>query len=270
MSRFVLSRLEYDLAWEALGLGEYPTVLTIDSHGHTMDERRELARRAWESLAAKGLAHRPGALDPDLADALTVLARPEWEVDARLRLDPHGPMLRALAASHGRTGVLATLTHEELVVEPIPETALARAVMGLLPPHPLPKSRSVSIPAEALDRAAAQAGESRSRLEAALRDQGVPWADAQKIGEVLGNVVRMGQFGAAHRSRRHGMLGRRERGPYVVSVYDTPTGRWQFTRRPSGDGRPWSTLAPADHQRLTHAVAELLGRLDTANPVLPR
>jgi hypothetical protein len=125
----------------------------------------------------------------------------------------------------------------------------------------LPRSRSVSLLAAVLDQAAAQAGGSRSQLETALRNQGLAWADAQKIGDVLGNVVRMGQFGAAYRPRRRGMLGRRVRAPYVVSFYDTPAGRWQFTRRPSGDGRPWSTLAPADHARLTHAVAELLDHL---------
>ncbi|GDY30464.1 ESX secretion-associated protein EspG [Gandjariella thermophila] len=69
---------------------------------------------------------------------------------------------------------------------------------------------------------------------------------------------------AARRRREHGALGRRRRARYVVSFYDTSTGRWQFTRRPSPDGRPWSTLAPADHQRLTHAVAEPMSHLDDA------
>jgi hypothetical protein len=267
VARFVLSRLEYDITWEVLGLGEQPTVLVIDSHGRTMDERRELARQSWASLAAKGLVDRSSGLRPELTEALRVLANPEWEVDARLRLDSQGPMLRALAASHGRSAVLATLTHEELAVELVSETALARSVVSLLPAHPVPKSRSVSLPAEVLDRAAAQAGESPSRLVTALRDAGVPGADAQKVGDVLGNVLRMGQFGVAHRARQHGMLGRRERAPYVASFYDTPTGRWQFTRRPSGDGRPWSTLAPADHQRLVHAVAELLSHLADTPPL---
>lgn len=262
----MLSRLEYDICWDQLELGEKPTVLTIESHGRTMDERRALAERVRNSLAARGLADGRGALHPGLVGALTVLSRPECEIDARLRLDPHGPMLRALAASQGRNGVLATLTREELAVQLIPDTALSRSVVSLLPGHPLPKSRSVSLPAEVLDRAAARAGESASRLVTALRDAGVPGADAQRVGEVLGNVVRMGQFGAARRRRHQSLLGRRERAGYVVSFYDTPTGRWQFTRRPSGDGRRWSTLAPADHQRLAYAVAELLAQPDDAPP----
>ena len=257
--RYRLSRLEFDLCWERLGLGEFPTILAINSHGDLLDERRALHREAWNSLEDKGYTDR-GELDGALAGWLRMLARPEREVDARLRLDPSGPRVRALAAGVGRYAVLAVLTADELTLREIDASALARSVVTLLPEHATPRARSVSLPAEVLDHAAARAGESSNRMENLLVDARIPRPDAHLVASVLGTVVRMGQFGAACRERRHGGLGPRRRGPYAVSFYDTPDGRWQFTRRASGDGREWSTLAPADHGRLIHAVTELLSR----------
>lgn len=257
--RYRLSRLEFDLCWEHLDLGEFPTILAINGHGERFEERRALHREAWESLEDKGYTDR-GELDGALSGWMHMLARPEREVDARLRLDPAGPRVRALAAGVGRYAVLAVLTADEFTLREIDESALARSVVSLLPEHATPRARSVSLPAEVLDRAAAQAYESSSRMENVLVDARIPRPDAHLVASVLGNVVRMGQFGAACRERPHGGLGPRRRGPYAVSFYDTPEGRWQFTRRTSGDGREWSTLAPADHSRLTHSIAELLSR----------
>ncbi|CCH29159.1 hypothetical protein BN6_18390 [Saccharothrix espanaensis DSM 44229] len=254
--RFALSRLEFDLCWEHLKLGEYPTILTISSHGATSDERRALLAGAWRGLAARGLVERSD-LDPRLAGWLELLARPEREVDARLRLDD-GPRIRAVAAARRGHAVLAMLTTETLVLQRIDESGLADAVVSLLPTHQTPRSRSISLLATDLEKAASVAGASASKMELALRDNGVPRPDAQKIASVLGGVTRMGQFGTAVRPLRNGSPGPRVRGPYAVSFYDTEEGRWQFTRRPSGDGRDWSTLSPADHQRLVHSVSELL------------
>ncbi|MCS7482718.1 ESX secretion-associated protein EspG [Umezawaea endophytica] len=252
MTRFVLSRLEYDLCWEHLRLGEHPTALTVAAHGATVDERRELFHHTWKSMSHQGLVDRT-ELHPDLVAHLRALARPEVEVDARLRLDPTGPRSKALGAVVHRHAVVATLTAEHLILDAADPDGLATAVVGLLPPAPAPRSRSITLPADVLDRAATAADESPTRFETVLREGGLTSQDARQVVSVLGGVVAMGQFGAAHRPLRHGHPGPRRRGPYVVSFYDTPDGRWQFTRR-----RGWATLAPADHARLTTAVNELL------------
>ncbi|HWO67438.1 MAG TPA: ESX secretion-associated protein EspG [Umezawaea sp.] len=252
MSRFVLSRLEYDLCWDHLRLGEHPTALTIAGHGATMDERRELFHGAWKSLSDKGLVDRT-ELHPALAARLRIVARPEVELDARLRLDPNGPRAKALGATVGRHAVVAVLTSEHLTLDAVEPDRLAASVVGLLPPVATPRSRSITIPADVLDRAATAAGESPTKFESALREGGLIPHDARQVVSVLGGVVAMGQFGAAHRPPRQGHPGPRRRGPYVVSFYDTTEGRWQFTRR-----RGWATLVPADHARLTTAVSELL------------
>lgn len=244
----MLSRLEYDLCWEHLRLGEQPTALAIPGHGGTMDERRELLHHAWRALGERGLTDR-GDLDPVLAERLRILSRPELELDARLRLDQHGPRTRAMGASHDGTAVVAVLTPDHLVLDPVDPTRLADALVGLLPAAPLPRSRSITMPGELLDRAAA----SPARMEHVLREGRLTAQDARQVCSVLGSVVAMGQFGAAHRRHHQGHPGPRRRASYVVSFYDTPEGRWQFTRR-----RGWATLAPADHPRLTSAVTELL------------
>lgn len=247
----MLSRLEYDLCWEHLRLGEQPTALTIDGHGETVDERRALLHEAWESLSDKGLVDRR-ELDPALAGRFRVLARPDREVDARLRLNQYGPRIRAVAAALGRRGVLAVLTSDFLLLDTVEPHELASRIVGLLPDRDPPRARSITLRADLLDSAATSAGQSATRMEVVLRDGGLSWRDAQRVGSVLGNVVGMGQFGATSRPES-GRTAARRRGSYVVSFYDTPEGRWQFTRR-----RGWVTLTPADYLRLSRAVAELL------------
>lgn len=260
MSRISLSRLEYDICWESLQLGEFPTVLTMNSHGFTMDERRQLAQQAWVSLRRKGLVDGSGDLDPDLAEALATLARPEWEVDARLRAEEQ-PMLRAMVACSRDFAVRAMLDSENLVLERIPSSALVWSLIELLPAHTPGKGRSVTLPAATLDRAAAKSGEDAQRFKLALVDEGLPMADAARIADLVGDVQRMGQFGAAHTPRRNVLTIRRQRASHAVAFYDTSTGRYQFSRRPSPDGQQWSTLAPADNRTLAHHVQGLLSEL---------
>lgn len=252
MSGYVLSRLEYDLCWDQLGLGEQPTALAIPSHGKDRAQRQELWHGAWGTLAGKGLVDER-EIDSDLMGALSMLVAPEREIDARLRLNTQGPRVRALGVSKGQFSLVAMLTSEELHLYPIGADSLVGAMVGLLPWQETPSSRSVSIEAEVLDRAAEVAGESAERLAVGLRDGGLSWQDAQKVASVLGTVVGMGQFGTAWRCSRRSGLAPRQRGRYVVSFYDTPEGRWQFTRK-----RGWATLAPADHGRLTQALGELV------------
>ncbi|GGM40140.1 ESX secretion-associated protein EspG [Longimycelium tulufanense] len=252
----VLTWPEYDFLWEYLRLGPYPVVLTIDGHGRTVEEREELRQQAWQSLWERGFG-RPGDLDPDLADRLAILARPEWEVDARLHIDPEGPRVSGLAASVGEHGVLARLDTRHLSLSRVPASGLARAVVSLLPPHPPGTGRSITLPAETLDVAAQRAGENARILEHELAAEGLDSKSARKIAEVLGNTIRFGQFGAA-RTPRHGT---RQRASHVVTFYDDPRGRYLFSRRP-GNGRAWCTLVPGDARRLVQQVSELVAELD--------
>lgn len=260
MAQITLSLLEYDICWESLGLGEFPTVLGMNSHGFTMDERRQLAQQAWASLRYKGVVDGSGDLHPDVVDALETLARPEWELDARLRAQ-NQPMFRAMVACTGDLAVRAMLDTENLVLERISPTSLAWSMVDLLPPHPTGTGQSVTLPADALDRAAANSGEDKQQFRTALVTEGLSLADAGRIADLVDDVQRMGQFGVARTPRRNVMTIRRQRASHAITFYDTSRGRYQFSRRPSPDGRPWSTLVAADHRTLAHSIQGLLSEL---------
>jgi ESX secretion-associated protein EspG len=250
--RFELSWLEYDFLWEHLELGRRPPVLDINSHGRTFDERDELRITAWKSLASKGFGE-PGDLDPDLARCLTVLARPEWEVDGRLHLSADGPRTSVLVAASGTAAAVAVLDAGHLTVWRTAATGLARAMVARLPEHPPGTGVSISVLAETLDRCAARAGSDPDVLGRALVSAGLGKDQTRKLVEVVGHVVRFGHIGAA-RTPRHGA---RVRAGHVVSFYDNPSGRYLFTRRRSG-GALWVTLAPGRTDAISRQVEELL------------
>lgn len=253
--RFTLSWPEYDFLWEHLQLGPYPTVLNIDAHGRTVGERAEYRTQAWHSLARKGFGE-PRDLNHGLERCLRVLARPEWELDARLHLSAEGPRTSALIGATRSRAAVGVLDAEACTVWPTAPTGLARAAVGLLPPHPAGTGVSITLPAEVLDRAAGRAGTDADALQRALVAEGLGREEARKIADVTGEVVRFGHFGAAH-TPRHGA---RRRADHVVSVYDNPLGRYLFSRRPN-NGQLWVTLTPGTTAAIVAQVDELIAGL---------
>lgn len=250
--RFTLSWLEYDFLWEHLELGRRPPIIDINSHGRTFDERAELRAGAWKSLAHKGFGE-PSNIHADLETCFRVLARPEWEVDGRLHLSADEPRTSVLVGSAGAKAAVGVLAADHFTVWPASATGLARAMVTELPAHPAGTGVSISLPAETLDRCAARAGSDPDALRRTLVSAGLGKDEARKIVEVTGSVVRFGHLGAAHTPRH----GERQRAGHVVSFYDNPSGRYLFTRRPSG-GSSWVTLAPGNPAAITRQVEELL------------
>lgn len=257
MQRITLSWLEYDLLWEHLQLGAQPTVLAIDRHGVTTEQRARLREQGWSTLAAKGLG-TPGAFHRDLEQSLRLLANPRWEIDGRLHLDA-SPRTSTLIAANADRAVLAVLRPDEFTLYRLAPTGLAQAAVEQLPGHPPGNGVSITLPADTLDAVAEVAGEDRLRLQRELVGRGLDRADARKVTEVLGSVIRFGQFGVSGKDR----TGRRTRGSHVVTWYDTPGGRYLFTRRTSG-GQPWATLAPGSDAALRQQLTELLDEVRAA------
>jgi hypothetical protein len=251
-----LSALEFDVLWEHFRLGPFPPVLEINSHGATHGERAELTAKAWQSLADRGLA-RPGQPDPRLAPRLRALARPEWEVDARIHRLPPQPRTSALIATNGRGAVIAVLDAGRLTLRTVPADRLAHHALALLPPQRPGTGASITLPADPLDAAAARAVSNPDPLARALEAQGLGRAEARKIAEVSSGVTGFTQLGAA-RTRPHEP---RRRASHVVSVYDTTTGRYLFTRKP-GAGRMWVTLVPGPDPIVLRQLTELLAELN--------
>src|ERR1044072_2098713 len=94
--RITLSLLEYDVLWEHLRLGPCPPVIPVPPPRRTHHARRDLPAKPRGSTPA----HDRGVPD-SLADrreqGLHRLARPEWELDARLQDTARSPALIARA-----------------------------------------------------------------------------------------------------------------------------------------------------------------------------
>lgn len=249
--RIRLSWLEYDVLWEHLGLGPFRPILAVPSPGRTHDERKELQAKAWASLAEKGLGW-PDALDGRLQRLLTSLAHPEWELDARMQLLQHGPGTAALIAKTGRAATVAVRNDDELTLWSVPHDQLAIEAVYLLPGHPPGTGNSITLPSSTLDHAATKAGADSEKFMRSLTAKGLGRSESRKLTEVLGNVIRMAHFGAA----RTPLGGTRHRASHVVSVYDTPQGRYLFTRK-----KDWVTLVPGTENAIARQLDELLAQL---------
>jgi hypothetical protein len=236
-----LSLLEYDILWEHLRLGPFPPVLDIDSHGATHAERADLRAKAWVSLAGKGLG-RPDAPDERLTGLLRRLATPTWELDARLHLTS-GPRTSALLAWQHRWATVAVLDPRGLTLWAVRTEQVVHTALSLLPPHPPGTGHSITLPAAALDKAAA-AGD----LFRALVAKGVGKDEARRVTEAWRDIVHFGQFGAAHTPSG----GERVRAWHVVSVYDGAQ-RYLFTRK-----RDWVTLSPGTDAAIVRQLNEML------------
>lgn len=251
-----LSALEFDVLWEHLRLGRFPTVLNLNSHGATRAERAELAAKAWDSLAGRGLG-RAAEPHPGLANRLRVLAQPEWEVDARIHRPTAEPRISALIATRRAQAVVAVLHTDRLTLRTARADQLAEAALALLPAHRPGTGASITLPAEVLDDAATRAGNNPDTLARALAARGLGRTEARKIADVAAGVTRFAHLGAA-RTRPPDA---RRRASHVVSVYDTTTGRYLFTRKPSA-GRMWATLVPGPDPVILRQLTELLAELD--------
>ncbi|HEV2783739.1 MAG TPA: ESX secretion-associated protein EspG [Actinophytocola sp.] len=252
-----LSALEYDVLWEHLQLGPFPPIFELDSHGATLEERAELTAEAWESLADKELGW-PTAVDGRVVFRLRMLARPEWEVDARLRR-PDGRTVSALIAANPATTTTATIAirdEDRLTLRTFPAGEMIGAAVSLLPPHPPGTGVSITLPAETLDAAVARSGRDPASLARTLISSGLGKSEAYKIADLAAGTVGFAHFGAA----RTRTFDRRRRAGHVVSVYDTTAGRYLFTRKPTGAQR-WVTLVPGTPSALTRQLDELLAEL---------
>ncbi|MCP2166177.1 ESX secretion-associated protein EspG [Goodfellowiella coeruleoviolacea] len=249
----VLSTLEFDVVWESERLPNRHVALDVPSPGITHTERAALVGGAWESLEGRGLA-RSGRVVPELADRLAVLAHPAVSVDCWVWADRK---ISALAGAAGNDAMLAVVDRDEVWLIDTRASALAEAAVSVAGDMPAGGGRSVSLPTDELQQAAAEVGDDPELLITALARRGVPLSEAQTLAGMVSGMGTKGQFGA----QRAGRQGPPERADRVIAFHDTPAGRYLHQIRPSTDGRRWSTITPADNQRLASCVWELLDEI---------
>ncbi|GLZ40684.1 ESX secretion-associated protein EspG [Actinokineospora sp. NBRC 105648] len=250
MNVTALSRLEFDLVWESLGLAERPYPLDIPSFGETLDERSTLRKEVIEGLVARGL-HNGTDLDRRLEDQLLLLARNEFSVDALLQI---GRGARILGAGRGSAVVLAVQTGERIRIGPPAAGGVVAEIAGMLPDAEAGPGTAVTLPKSVFHNAIDAYVESGfAGLETILNQGGVSGRDMRTIATLVENSRHGGGQVAANCVDR---LGRRTRTD-VVNWFDTTAGR--YLALPSRqDNTDWLTLAPADSTRLVQRLKDLV------------
>ena len=198
----------------------------------------------------------PGNLDHRIVFRLRLLARPEWELDVRLQPATAGHGTRALIAANASTATIAVLDADRLQLRTAPADVITTEALALLPPHPPAGGPSITLPAHTLDTATARAADTPESFATALNSAGLGQSESRVLATLASTTIRFAHFGAA-RTRR---FEKRRRANHVVSVYDTPHGRYLCTRKPS-DGTSWVTLLPGTTQAITRQLTELLAAL---------
>jgi hypothetical protein len=250
-SSVVLSALEFDVLWEHERFPRRHAALDVPSPGRTHTERAKLVEEVWASLARKGLAENRRPV-PELLDSLALLADPGRSVDAWVWTDRE---ISALAVAAGSNALLGVVDGAEVWLIPARDSSLAEAAVSVAGAAAAGAGQSVSLPTQILRDADAYADGSADRLiEHLQREGGLAYSQARLLAAMFDGMTLRGQFGAerTERDRRVRRAGR------VVAFHDTGHGRYLHLVRPSSDGRPWSTVAPADNHRLAECVWELL------------
>ncbi len=246
---------QYDICWADLNLGEHVYPLRIRSHGRTHEERAHLRRRVYQQLGSSGLA-RGERLEPDLQDALTLLARaPVW-VDMHWLAEPgQTGTNRAVGARSGEYGLVACLDPAGLRLIPRPGSSLLLALIDQLPATAPAHGQSITLPRTALagspptdqhsvyDRSAATSGRFRHQVRTLETVLARP---RLRGGQIVANA--RDRTGKRHRSR-------------PTEWFDTEAGRWTARLQPTAGGDEYLTVAPADSSRIAIQVTELLERL---------
>ena len=243
-----ITALEFDVLWEHLALDAMPLVLRVPSPGRTDAERAKFVAHAWDSLERRGLG-RPVAPDPRLVRLMTLLHRPEREIDGRMWV---GHQLRLFAAATGDEGVLATLSGTQITLREAEASGLPRFALSVLPQTSAGPGQSITLRTADFE-AAAQDATDQKKFEDALRSRGVRDTDAEQLAQMIGDVVNQGQYGSAVRDK----WGRRVRADRVISFFDTKDGRYLQVRRDSEGAEAWTTISPADSRRMLQHLTVL-------------
>jgi hypothetical protein len=242
-----LDTAQYLALWRRLGLGRRPLLLAVLDHGRTYAERDALDTAALRRLAEQGLLDASGAPAPALADALAVFAAPAREVDVRL-VTTGAPPLGVVAATRGGLGVVAWLTERGLRLDPADARDPAGALLARHPDAPPAAGVPMSLPADALHGEGLTTDERARRL----RRAGVPPHHVARLRAMwAAPPLRAATFGVAVRDAE----GVRRRGPRVLTVLDTVTGRIALAPDPSG---AHVVVRPIDRSRLRAELAALL------------
>ena len=252
-----LSTAELDVCWdlERLDAERWPVELERASPGGTRVERAMIVGRLTDQLRTRKLITGDG-LDIRLAGALHVMARPQRTVDAWV-FDPE-LVLRAVGAVVGEHAVVARQVGEQVSLWWTDAAHLVHHMLAITGNLPAGPGESISVLTEAFTAAAASSDGDPQAFAEELIAHGVRSRDAGLMAQMCAGSGARGQLGCSvggdGELRRIGHL----------AYHDTPRGRYCQTQQTNQGGIRWTTISPADNQRLATNLSELLS--SEANP----
>lgn len=236
-----LSLPAFEVLWEDLRVGSIPYPFEINQHGETLDERARIKAAVHQDLERRGLARR-GRPEPDLEDALNLLARPELRVIAMCMpdLNQHN-VVRASVVARGGYAVLVTQEDAGITLNLVQPNEIATSLANAMPPGRPGPGKLVTVPAQAFE--AQQQDGFRQSVRTTQNDD-VRIAKQMLTGPAIGNghfLVQMGQ-------------GRTKRDFPPVTWIDTNQGRYTNVETRAG----WFTISPADNMGLARHLGQVL------------
>ena len=256
MQRGRLWRFGVDVvAWAArhYRVGELPVVLDGEPAYRDDTEHGEMARTATDELARVGVLGRRG-LDPDFADLLAVLCRPQLEYYGWFAAE--GRTVGMLSAVLGQMAVVAVRDGDAVTFREIRPSEVLGVLVSELPPHR--PAGFTPINTRMADLAAAGAGDSSGGPQMLQRPVStVMPAEMRLLVEIAtGKRSGSGQFFVAMRDA----MGRRRVSPEPLGVVDTPRGRVLLTIT-HARGERWVLVAPATAADLVTRLRQMSSQL---------
>ncbi|MET9625897.1 ESX secretion-associated protein EspG [Lentzea sp. NPDC006480] len=237
-----LSLPAFEVIWEDLRAGSIPYPFDINQHGETLDERARIKAAVHQDLERKGLARR-GRPEPDLEDALNLLARPELRVIALCMPDLNQQkVVRASVVARGGYAVLVVQEDTGITLNLVQPNEIATSLANAMPHGRPGPGKLVTVPAQAFESPQQQQG-FRQAVRTAENDD-VRIAKQMLTGPAIGNghfLVQLGQ-------------GRTKRDFPPVTWIDTKQGRYTNVETRSG----WFTISPADNMGLARHLGQVL------------
>ncbi|MEV0696609.1 ESX secretion-associated protein EspG [Saccharopolyspora sp. NPDC050389] len=254
-----LSKQAFHEAWKHFKLGTKPLVLNVLPEGIRQSERREAERRAWDELRALGFGNE--MREDDIYGVFLPLQRYERAFDVTFnerRPDGGKRVLSGLVANVRSNAALAVQTAESVRLVALPADSMVRAALSVLPDDlKAGPGRGVSLRSSAMEEASKAAGTSDRAMADGLARQGVRRDDARTLVEMAGGQrVAWAQFGASIMDGQ----GKRHRAPMVTNFFANAKG-WYFIENSHRSAEAWTTIAPADKQRMATRVQDLLKTL---------
>jgi hypothetical protein len=221
----------FELLWDHLALGPIPAPFEIRSVGSTDAERATLRRVMWHDLQARGLAH-DGQLVPRIVALFDVLGRAAESISSLAIMDD-GRLVRAMAATSGKSAALAVQGVRNLHIAQIEPEELSMSIVDLLPA------------ARAFPGRAATVTDGAPEIHTTNSD------DEHAARMLAGTRVRAGYFTARGRDRTRSA---------ELAWVDTDRGRFSSRYVTDPAGRRCTTHTPVGRDELITQLAGLLGQ----------